>query len=298
MDDSTTLPEETAVDPSPRRFRLGTFSSLRHLNFRYLWLGTLCMSGGQWIQQVTLGWLLYDLTGSSVLLGLLNGLRAVPFLVASPIAGVAADRMDRKKLILVTQYALIMTTVAMGLLVASGFLEVWHLFAFTLVTGVAWAFVDPVRQTLVPALVPREDLMNAVALNSAAFNLTKIIGPSLGGVLIVFSGAAGNFFVQSAGLSRRARVDLLDVHPADTDRSPPIVRHSQSQRGAGLCLVKPVGVCTDGHRVGPQDIRGALPDSDAGVSKRRPQSRSRRIGSFVGGAGRWARCWPGLCWRH
>ena len=198
MDDSTTLPEETAVDPSPKRFRLGTFSSLRHVNFRYLWLGTLCMSGGQWIQQVTLGWVLYDLTGSSVLLGLLNGLRAVPFLVASPIAGVAADRMDRKKLILVTQYALIMTTVAMGLLVASGFLEVWHLFAFTLMTGVIWAFVDPVRQTLVPALVPRQDLMNAVALNSAAFNLTKVIGPSLGGVLIVFSGAAGNFFVQSA----------------------------------------------------------------------------------------------------
>jgi MFS family permease len=76
-------------------------------------------------------------------------------------------------------------------------LEVWHLFAFTVVTGVTWAFVDPVRQTLVPALVPREDLMNAVALNSAAFNLTKIIGPSLGGALIVFSGAGGNFFVQS-----------------------------------------------------------------------------------------------------
>ena len=140
------------------------------------------MSGGQWIQQVTLGWLLYDLTGSSVLLGMLNGLRALPFLIASPIAGVAADRMDRKKLILVTQYVLIMTTVAMGLLVASGILEVWHLFAFTLMTGVIWAFVDPVRQTLVPALVPREDLMNAVALNSAAFNLTKIIGPSLGGI--------------------------------------------------------------------------------------------------------------------
>ena len=78
------------------------------------------MSGGQWIQQVTLGWLLYDLTGSSVLLGLLNGLRALPFLIASPIAGVAADRMDRKQLILATQYVLIMTTLAMGLLVASG----------------------------------------------------------------------------------------------------------------------------------------------------------------------------------
>ena len=170
--ESTTLREESEIDVSPRRFRLGTFSSLRHLNFRYLWFGTLFMSGGQWIQQVTLGWLLYDLTGSSVLLGLLNGLRALPFLIASPIAGVAADRMDRKQLILATQYVLIMTTLTMGLLVASGILEVWHLFVFTVVTGVIWAFVDPVHQTLVPALVPREDLMNAVALNSAAFNVS------------------------------------------------------------------------------------------------------------------------------
>lgn len=155
------------------------------------------MSGGQWVQQVTLGWLLYDLTGSAVLLGLLNGLRALPFLIASPIAGVAADRMDRKKLILITQYVLFTTTMGMGVLVGVGFLQVWHLFVFTVITGITWAFVDPVRQTLVPALVPREDLMNAVALNSAAFNFTKIIGPSLGGALIVVSGAAGNFFVQS-----------------------------------------------------------------------------------------------------
>ena len=273
-DDSTTLREESGIEASPRRFRLGTFSSLRHLNFRYLWFGTLFMSGGQWIQQVTLGWLLYDLTGSSVLLGLLNGLRALPFLIASPIAGVAADRMDRKQLILVTQYVLIMTTLAMGLLVASGVLEVWHLFVFTLVTGVIWAFVDPVRQTLVPALVPRKDLMNAVALNSAAFNLTKVIGPSLGGVLILFSGAAGKFLCPKRRLHRRACVDLLDVHPADTNGSAPIVGDSQSQGRIGLCLVKPFGVCADGHRIGPQDICGAVSNSDARVSKGRPQSRS------------------------
>jgi MFS family permease len=217
-DDSTTLHGESDVDASPRRSRLGTFSSLRHLNFRYLWFGTLCMSAGQWIQQVTLGWLLYDLTGSSVLLGLLNGLRAIPFLIASPIAGVAADRMDRKKLILVTQYVLIMTTVAMGLLVLSGVLQVWHLFVFTLITGVIWAFVDPVRQTLVPALVPREDLMNAVALNSAAFNLTKVIAPSLGGVLIVVSGAAGNFFVQGvAYLGVLASIYWMSIPPTPTE---------------------------------------------------------------------------------
>jgi MFS transporter, DHA1 family, staphyloferrin A biosynthesis exporter len=197
LDDPTTLPEASEAHAPLPRSRLRTFSSLRHPDFRYLWVGTLLMSGGQWIQQVTLGWLLYDLTGSAVLLGLLNGLRALPFLIASPIAGVAADRMDRKKLILVTQYVLFTTTMGMGVLVGVGFLQVWHLFVFTVITGITWAFVDPVRQTLVPALVPREDLMNAVALNSAAFNFTKIIGPSLGGALIVVSGAAGNFFVQS-----------------------------------------------------------------------------------------------------
>ena len=93
------------------------------------------MSAGQWIQQVTLGWLVYELTGNSVLLGALNGLRALPFLVTGPMAGVAADRMDRQKLMLRTQYLLIVTAVVMGGLVVSGWLQVWHIFVFTLITG-------------------------------------------------------------------------------------------------------------------------------------------------------------------
>lgn len=176
--------------------RFQTFSSLRHLDYRYLWTGTMLMSAGQWIQQITLGWLLYDLTGSSVLLGALNGLRALPFLVSSPIAGVAADRMDRRKILINTQSVLLVTALGMGTLVASGLLQVWHLFLFTLITGAAWSFNEPVRQTLVPNLVPKKDLMNAVALHSAGFNLTKVIGPALGGLLIALFGAAGNFFVQ------------------------------------------------------------------------------------------------------
>jgi MFS family permease len=224
LQEPVTLEEGAAVAAVPRRFRLRTFSSLRHADYRYLWTGTLFMSAGQWIQQVTLGWLLYDLTGSSVLLGMLNGIRALPFLVASPIAGVAADRMDRRRLILTTQYILIITAVSMGLLVASGYLMVWHLFAFTVITGVTWAFVDPVRQSLVPALVPREDLANAVALNSAAFNLTKVIGPSLGGALIVFSGAAGNFFVQSAAYVGV----LISVYRMTIPPTPPEARRSSA----------------------------------------------------------------------
>lgn len=196
MDEPTTLQSKAKAEGIARGFILATFSSLKHVNYRYLWFGTVFMSAGQWVQQVTLGWLVYDLTGSSVLLGILNALRALPFLVASPIAGVAADRTDRRRLILVAESVLLVTTVAMGLVILAGFIEIWHLFVFTVISGIAWAFVDPVRQSLVPTLVPKRDLMNAIALNSAAFNMTKVIGPSLGGLLILAFGVAGNFFVQ------------------------------------------------------------------------------------------------------
>src|SRR5512144_1368463 len=150
-----------ADEVSPR-FRFQTFSSLRHLDFRYLCAGTFMMSAGQWIQQVTLGWLVYELTGNSVLLGALNGLRALPFLVTGPMAGVAADRMDRQKLMLRTQYLLILTAVVMGALVVSGWLEVWHIFVFTLITGIGWTFSEPVRQSLIPSVVPKAELANAI----------------------------------------------------------------------------------------------------------------------------------------
>jgi len=159
------------------------------------------MSAGQWIQQVTLGWLLYDLTGNSMLLGALNGLRALPFLVTGPLAGVAADRMDRRKLLLQTQSVLIITAVLMGALVASPFLHVWHIFLFTLITGVAWTITEPVRMSMIPNVVPKEDLANAVALNSGGFNLMKVIGPALGGALIAWFGAAENFFLQAIAYS-------------------------------------------------------------------------------------------------
>jgi MFS family permease len=172
--------------------------SLQHRDFRLLWIGILFMGAGQWIQQVTLGWLLYSMTGSSLLLGALNGVRTVPFLIAGPFAGVAADRFDRRKLLVMTQGLLVGATLVMGTLVAAGRAEPWHLFAFTLVSGIGWAFNQPLRQSLVPALVPRDDLMNAVALSSAGFNLTKIVGPAIGGLLIAWFGPGGNFFVQAS----------------------------------------------------------------------------------------------------
>jgi MFS family permease len=207
-------PDEAGSPP----FKLQTFSSLRHRDFRYLCSGTFMMSAGQWIQQVTLGWLVYDLTGNSMLLGALNGLRALPFLVTGPMAGVAADRMDRKKLLLRTQWILIVTAVAMGSLVASGWLHVWHIFVFTLVTGVAWTFTEPVRQSMIPSMVPKKDLANAIALNSGGFNLMKIMGPALGGAMIALFGASGNFFVQAlAYIGVLVMIYLMHVPPTPAE---------------------------------------------------------------------------------
>ena len=219
----------TSSPAGPRRFRFHTFSSLRYLDYRYLWTGTLMMSAGQWIQQVALGWLVYELTGSSVMLGLLNGLRALPFLVTGPMAGVAADRMDRRQLMLRTQHVLIAAAFLMGGLVASGWLQVWHIFVFTLVTGVGWSFSEPVRQSLIPTVVPKAELVNAIALNSAGFNLMKVVGPALGGVMIALFGAAGNFLVQGAAYV----VVLLMIQSMSVAATP-----AQARRSSALASLK------------------------------------------------------------
>jgi len=187
------------------------------------------MSAGQWVQQVTLGWLLYDLTGNSMLLGALNGLRALPFLVTGPLAGVAADRMDRRRLLLRTQWILIITALLMGALVASPFLHVWHIFLFTLITGVAWTITEPVRMSMIPSVVPKENLANAVALNSGGFNLMKVIGPALGGALIAWFGPAENFYVQAIAYSGvLAMVYWMHIPP----------HHAESKRRSALVNLK------------------------------------------------------------
>ncbi|HWP56662.1 MAG TPA: MFS transporter [Candidatus Acidoferrales bacterium] len=223
------LQEETAatelgeeVKSETRRFRFTTFASLRHRNFAYLWSGTLLMGAGQWIQQVTLGWLMYDLTGSSILLGVLNGARSIPFLVAGPIAGVVADRVDRRKLLLLAEQFLFATALIMGWLAVTESVAPWHLFVFTLATGVAWSFSDPVRQSLIPNVVPKQDLVNAVALNSVANNAMKVIGPSFGGFFIALFSAGANFFVQAV-----AYAGVLSlIYRMEVPRTPARARQS------------------------------------------------------------------------
>ena len=155
------------------------------------------MSAGNWIQQVTLGWLAYDMTQSAFMVGAIMGTRSIPFLVSGPIGGVLGDRMDRKKILLSTQVALGTLALTLAIILATGQAQVWHLFAFTFLSGTAWAFMNPVRTALVATVVPKEDLMNAIALNSAAFNINRALGPAAGGLLIAYFGPATNFFLQS-----------------------------------------------------------------------------------------------------
>lgn len=191
--------DSTVSAPDVRsRFRFQTFSSLQYRNFRFLWGGTLFASAGNWIQQVTLGWLIYDMTENAFLVGTLQGVRALPFLLIGPLAGVVADRMDRRKLLLVNQFFLGSIALLFAIDVATKNVQVWHLFLFAILSGAGWAFNNPIRQALVANCVPRESLMNAIALNSIAFNINRVLGPALGGLLIAFFGPATNFFLQAS----------------------------------------------------------------------------------------------------
>ena len=174
----------------------GTFSALQYRNYRLLWFGTIFMSSGTWIQQVTLGWLAYEMTGSPVQVAIVLGLRALPML-AAPIAGVIADKFDRRIVLLLDQSYMALLAVIFAAVLQFGVVQVWHLHAFSFLSGVGWALNNPLRQSLVANSVPRERLMNAVALNSMAFNSMRMVGPGIGGGMIALLGPEVNFLLQA-----------------------------------------------------------------------------------------------------
>ena len=172
-------------------------ATLRYRDFRNLWIGSFASYAGQWIQQATIAWLAYDMTGSKSLLGLIMGVRAVPMFLCAPLAGVAADRYDRRKLLMGSQLISALTALLFGIVLALGHAEVWHLFVFVLVSGVAAVLDRPARLTIIFDIVPRGEAMQAVAINMIAFSVARITGPAIAGYLIGWVGAEGNLFVQA-----------------------------------------------------------------------------------------------------
>ncbi|MBI2887327.1 MAG: MFS transporter [Chloroflexi bacterium] len=224
MRHAPTLVAEPEARPARGGFKLSTFTSLRYRDYRLLFFSIMFTSAGQWMEQIALSWMAYQMTDSPFMLGAINGMRAIPFLVMGPWAGVAADRMDRKQLMFLSQAYVMLLTGIMSFLILADLVQVWHLFAFTLLSGMGWSFTQPVRQTLIPNLVPRAALMNAVALQSAAFNSTRVIGPTIAGLLLASLGAGWVFalktslYVAVLGLLALMRVPAT---PGDARRASP-----------------------------------------------------------------------------
>jgi predicted MFS family arabinose efflux permease len=169
------------------------FKAFSYPNYRLLWIGSCTSSIGTWMQQFAQSWLVLDMSKSAFLLGLDAFLAQLPIILFSLVGGVIADRMDRRKLLLVSQYIQMISATLLTILIATGYVRIWHILSLSFVVGSAQAFGGPASQALVPSLVSKEDLPNAIALNSIQFNLARVIGPVLGGIALEQLGAAWCF---------------------------------------------------------------------------------------------------------
>jgi MFS family permease len=183
--------------PAITAARMGTFASLKIRDYRLLWWGMIVSNIGTWMQMVAQGYLVYQLTDSPLMLGLVGFVRAVPVFTFSLFAGVVADRVDRRKLLIVTQTLAGIFALALGLLTSMGVITVWMIMVLAFVSAAVAAFDNPTRQALVPDIVGKEYVANAVALQSAAFNGTGILGPSLAGLALGFIGIAACFYINA-----------------------------------------------------------------------------------------------------
>src|SRR6266567_3413156 len=198
-----TVPEE--VTGQPRRLVADglslrqTFASLKHRNFRLFFIGQLVSLAGTWMQNTAQSWLVYQLTGSKLLLGIVAAVGSAPMLFFSILGGSVADRHPKRTVILFTQSGMMVLAFTFAALVWSGQVRPWHIMVLAALGGVAMAFDMPARQAFMVEMTSREDLMNAVSLNSSIVNGARVVGPSVAGFLMAHVGMAMCFFLN--GLS-------------------------------------------------------------------------------------------------
>jgi MFS family permease len=204
-----------------------TFRSLSNRNYRLYASGAVVSNVGTWMQRVAQDWLVLQLTNNNgTALGITTGLQFLPILLLSPYAGLIADRFPKRRLLQVTQLMLAVPALMLGLLAVTGAAESWHVYVLAFVFGIGSAFDAPARQSFVSEIVDADDLTNAVGLNSASFNLARMIGPALAGVLIAAFGsgvpATGavilvNAVSYGAVILSLQRMRERDLHPAERE---------------------------------------------------------------------------------
>ena len=224
------VPQE--VTGQPRRVVVGgvswrdTFAALRHRNFRLFFIGQLVSLTGSWMQNTAQGWLVYQLTGSKVLLGTVAAVGSLPMLLLSVWGGSVADRHAKRTVIFFTQTGMMLLAFAFAALVSSGHIRPWQILVLAALGGVAMAFDMPARQAFMVEMTSREDLMNAVSLNSAIVNGARVVGPAVAGFLMARVGMTMCFLLNGlsfiaviAGLlMMRLPQFVPPVQPASTGR--------------------------------------------------------------------------------
>lgn len=240
---------ETSAPSSGRRpsSGLSTFETVKRFkDFRLVWIGNFFAQGAQWLQILTIGWLVLQLTdGNALLTGTAVGVRTLPILFIGPWAGVLADRLDRRKLIMVTQTVMAAAAVSFAILViatdldsetSSGPLLWWHPFIYMAISGIAHSIIQPVRQAMIANTVPREFLTKALALNGMVYPSTRIVAPALGGILIATLGFNWNFFIEAVAYVIMVLLLIPARLPFRTESSEKQLSMLASMRG-GLVYV-------------------------------------------------------------
>jgi predicted MFS family arabinose efflux permease len=165
-----------------------TFKAFQYRDFRLMWIGACTSSIGTWMQIIAQGWLIWERSHSKFLLGLDQFLGGIPIFLFSLLGGVVADRIERRRVLLGSQYIQMFSATVLTILVAFGWVQVWHILCLSFLSGFAQAFGGPAYQALIPTLVEKEDMPNAIALNSIQFNVAVTIGPALGGLALAHLG--------------------------------------------------------------------------------------------------------------
>ncbi len=216
-----------------------TFSSLRHVNYRLWFVGALVANVGTWMQRVAQDWLVLTVLSddSGVAVGITTALQFAPVLVLSAYAGVLADRLPRRALLITTQASQGVLALGLGALVLLGHAQLWHVYVFALLLGCVTAIDGPVRMTFVADLVPAEKLSNAVGLNSASFNAARLIGPGVAGLLIAWVGTGWVFAIN--GVSFLATIlALTQMRTSELNAAPRTTGSRRGQLRAGVAYVR------------------------------------------------------------
>lgn len=193
-----TSAENTGAESKPS-YLSRTFSAFENRDFRLMWTGAFISTTGTWMQTVAQAWVVYSLTNSAFYLGADAFLATVPMIIFSLLGGVVADRIERRKILLMSQYLQMSIAFVLAALLYTKHIHIWHIFVLSFLTGSVQAFGGPAYQALLPLIVKREQVPNAIAMNSLQFNLARMIGPVVAGFALGAKGAAFCFFVN--GLS-------------------------------------------------------------------------------------------------